>query len=359
MKRASSLLGVLALAACNSGPVAPAAGEGRPVSALGDQAISSRGQEMQGPALQGQPGEGAPAQDAPGVVSLAAGVPAAPVVTHRLDRVTLGGALLADVRVERGALVAARNGRTLRGGELLGAELTGESETGELARYRISAVRPELERYAGGTADGSAADGATLLYTLEKRTADRGWAPLCGTDADGLSAAIPLAAAFDSSGARTESATRITFACTGGALAKCYRWGYQPWRASPAGPGAMAALHQACTRMARADYCGDGLSRTHAGTRIRYWDDAGVQPEAPPAEAGWLFEAGWAPQGAVCLSKERWLQLSVDLAAACPDRLIPPGVSVGGASVCSSAEEALAFPQPAQLFNASEVRLDR
>ena len=49
----------------------------------------------------------------------------------------------------------------------------------------------------------------------------------------------------------------LTLACEGGAITKCIRWGYQPW-AQHSG-SSLKELHQACTRMARADYCGTGL----------------------------------------------------------------------------------------------------
>ena len=42
----------------------------------------------------------------------------------------------------------------------------------------------------------------------------------------------------------------------------------------------LASYHQACTRMARADYCGDGTSHTQDGTWIEYYDKLiKVKPE--------------------------------------------------------------------------------
>ena len=62
------------------------------------------------------------------------------------------------------------------------------------------------------------------------------------------------------------------------------------------------------TRMARADYCGDGKSHTKAGTVIDYYDSAGVAARTVQASAGWVpdqasFEASWASDGASCLSR--------------------------------------------------------
>ena len=71
---------------------------------------------------------------------------------------------------------------------------------------------------------------------------------------------------------------------------------------------------------------------------------------------GMLFEAGWSARGAVCLSKQRWLTLSLDIVAACPDRLIAPGVGVGTATVCEDPMQARAFGS-VQLFNESQLNV--
>ena len=66
-----------------------------------------------------------------------------------------------------------------------------------------------------------------------------------------------------------------TFSCTGGVIAKCARqWGYKPWRSlsSEGRTIALQPLHQACTRAARADYCGDGVSHTSEGTIVELFD---------------------------------------------------------------------------------------
>jgi hypothetical protein len=67
-----------------------------------------------------------------------------------------------------------------------------------------------------------------------------------------------------------------------------------------------------------------------------------------------IFEAGWSPQGAVCLSRARWLLdsvLSLEIANACPDRLVPP--SILGGTVCDTLAEVLLQHPDAVLYNES------
>jgi hypothetical protein len=75
-----------------------------------------------------------------------------------------------------------------------------------------------------------------------------------------------------------------TFSCARSAVAKCARsWGYKPWKtlASPAhGLVSLQPLHAACTRAARADYCGDGVPHTREGILIGMSDRYGFNPAA-------------------------------------------------------------------------------
>lgn len=65
----------------------------------------------------------------------------------------------------------------------------------------------------------------------------------------------------------------------------------------------LALYYQACVRMMRADYCGDGVGHTRNGTPIDLFDRIGVQRDEP-AE-GMTLEAAWGPEGAVCISHTR------------------------------------------------------
>ncbi|MFP2933637.1 ADYC domain-containing protein [Pyxidicoccus sp. 3LG] len=307
-----------------------------------------QGQQMQGQQMQGQQMQG---------TFLGAGSAGLePVVVHRLSGITLAGDSLENVRVERGGLVAERRdtGETLRGPALTGAELTGEDGVNPPARFRISAVHPELAVHeAAGTGD-------TFLYSVERLAPGGAWVPMCAADADGLQAAIPVGAVFDATGARHESTTHFTLGCTTGVIAKCYRWGYKPWLKHPERDTLMSDMHWACTRMARADYCGNGRSHTRNGTLINLWDTVPspgpIQQRGEPTP-GMLFEAGWDTSGAVCLSKVRWLTLPSSVVALCPERLIPPGVSTRLGTLCESSLSALSFTPRARLFNESQLNL--
>jgi hypothetical protein len=158
------------------------------------------------------------------------------------------------------------------------------------------------------------------------------WQPLCPyTDRDGeYNNAIPVRGAWQSqakdpqSGAKVPYAggkipgtdgTAVTFACRDvGAIAKCVeRVGYKPWKTATAydinnNPITISLdeSHQACVRMLRADYCGDGVPHTYANTTINVADGDGLQSFAP-GNLAWNFEAEWAPYGAYCISTGRYM----------------------------------------------------
>jgi hypothetical protein len=269
---------------------------------------------------------------------------------------TLSGDPLSGVRVERGEVVAAHGSTTLRGTGLVGAIFQAQVRNvavtppaTAILHYRVAAIQPELSAYDPTNT------GHTFLYTLEQWVDDTAsWQPACPADTDGRNVAIPLAAIWDEHGDRSESSTMFTFGCTTGVIAKCYRWGYRPW---VTGYGDLTTMHWTCTRMARADYCGNGVPHTRDGTTINMWDT--LPPPGPIQRHGGLlppfgmtFEAGWDTGGAVCLSHARWLLDDGGLLASlCPDRLVPPGAL--GATVCDTAAAALGYDPDTKLFNES------
>jgi hypothetical protein len=275
----------------------------------------------------------------------------------RREGMTLGDYALDHVRVERGEVIAERGPVTLRGPALTGAHLLAEVRNLEatpsataLVEYRITAIAPESSQYD------PTRTGGTFLYTLEQWVADTGtWRLACPADIDGRSVAIPLAATWDEQGDRIGPGPRFTFGCTTGVIAKCYRWGYRPW---VTGYGDLTAMHWTCTRLARADYCGNGVPHTRDGTTINVWDNlphGGIQHHGLLAPVGMVFEAGWGPDGAVCMSHARWLlDDGLAIAALCPDRLVPPGA---GGTVCDSLAEVLDYDRDARLFNESYLNL--
>ena len=139
------------------------------------------------------------------------------------------------------------------------------------------------------------------------------WQPLC----EGGVPAIPLQNYWnEATGDRVNDKNFVTFACTNGVLAHCTQWGYRPWAEAEQcddGKGkkgkkhcrdiSLQDHHQACTRMARADYCGDGTAWTVPGTPIDIYDALDPQIEAP--ETDWPVEAEWNTNGAYCLNDIR------------------------------------------------------
>jgi hypothetical protein len=140
------------------------------------------------------------------------------------------------------------------------------------------------------------------------------WEPLCGDAAP----AIPIRNYWnETTGQRIDDPDVITFACTTGVLAHCVEWGYRPWATSQecveykigkttkkfCWDVSLKDYHQACTRMARADYCGTGQSWTVPGTPIDIYDALDPRLETP--ETDWPVEAEWNPNGAYCLNDIR------------------------------------------------------
>jgi hypothetical protein len=114
-------------------------------------------------------------------------------------------------------------------------------------------------------------------------------------------------------GARVDDANSGTLACYEGAVGKCISAGYRPWATAQQCTGSgkskkcttvsLKDHHQACTRMMRADYCGDGKSYTVNGTVLDIFDY--LQPPVQLQEEKWQMEARWTPTGASCLTERR------------------------------------------------------
>jgi hypothetical protein len=118
-------------------------------------------------------------------------------------------------------------------------------------------------------------------------------------------------------GNRTDNAKTFTLACKDGVLQKCAHLGYRPWATASQCQGSgkrkrctqlpLKDHHQACTRMLRADYCGNGKSWTLDGTLLDIFDY--LQPPIQLREENWQIEARWVPTGAMCLTEERHPEL--------------------------------------------------
>lgn len=192
-----------------------------------------------------------------------------------------------------------------RGKSVRGAEFTTYNEQGEAITLKIKHVE----------IDTTDPDGEIYLYTVFYQTENVS-ANLCLPDPEGVAKAIPLSGHWDKTGTHIDDGS-ITFACTNGVLAKCVRWGYKPWKSLQRRP--LRDFHQACTRMARADYCGDGVAHTRNGTLINIYDRLNIQTRNPNTEM--TFEAAWTPNGAVKINHTRWSEALKYVESNCPERL--------------------------------------
>ena len=135
----------------------------------------------------------------------------------------------------------------LRSLDLIGAKLTVSSENG-IVKVRVAVVEK----------DPAAQQGEVWLHTFMVQQPDQ----------------------FD-------------VVCAADARAKCVRFGYRPWVPEE------IVLHNACTRVVRADYGGLG-----DGMLIDIYDEDGIRKlELDDAKID--FEAGWTPAGAVCVRHVR------------------------------------------------------
>ncbi|HEY8375330.1 MAG TPA: ADYC domain-containing protein, partial [Nannocystis sp.] len=126
------------------------------------------------------------------------------------------------------------------------------------------------------------------------------WESFCKDAYDNDVEAIAIPGYFNPADASWhDDSSAIAFACRGTAAGKCVEWGYRMWATH--GGASLADYYRACTRMVRADYCGNGVSHTVNGNPIDVSDAAGVQTP----ETNWPVEAKWGPDGAVCLNTPR------------------------------------------------------
>ncbi|MCW5807703.1 MAG: hypothetical protein KIT31_35450 [Deltaproteobacteria bacterium] len=180
------------------------------------------------------------------------------------------------------------NGISLNGTSLDAATIVGSSWTGELSGGTTLELRVDAMTQVGDVG----------MYDFSYSTSS-GWRPLCGIDGDGMpirALAVPgvwdLRNGVPGGGAYTASSTQFTIACRGKSIAKCVEMGYKPWSHAP--------HMQACVRLLRADYCGDGAPHTRDGQTVDIYDQLGIQELANPA---WEIEGEWDTAGARCISQ--------------------------------------------------------
>jgi len=213
-----------------------------------------------------------------------------------LDEFVIEPEHLLALGLDNGILLgAAPDGTRISGEELVGVLIPFFVAKGDVAWLRIGTAEPHPD-----------ASGLTL-YSLHTA---KGENP-CGEGVAGLF--VP--GVWDETGARRDSVTHegvsfdASYSCTTGVIAKCVGWGYAPWSEG-------ADIHQTCTRMARADYCGNGVPHTENGTTIDVFDTHGIQSPANAPDLS--FEAGWSVNGAVCVSQPRYVDIDANGASQLP-----------------------------------------
>lgn len=217
-----------------------------------------------------------------------------------------------------------KSGKIVSGTNLSGAKIPVTMADGSSAKLYIDSVNQDT-------------DPSIWLYMVTVQPSGSKKLALCppiGGVGD-PAPAIPISGRYDAtSGAYTADSSIFTFACINAALGKCALWGYKPWASKQecgtdgtCQPQSLIPWHQACVRMVRADYCGDGVPHTRNGTQINIWDNLGIQLQTP--NTGWALEAEWTPTGAACINHTRWSKADPNSAlsdldyirANCPMRL--------------------------------------
>ncbi|HEY4821491.1 MAG TPA: ADYC domain-containing protein [Xanthobacteraceae bacterium] len=218
---------------------------------------------------------------------------------------------VASIAVEGTVLkITLADGRVLASRDLIGASLLVD-QGDRLRRVRLDGIErdPEDKRRDVAPAD------VIWLHSFAVEGPDGAWGPLCEDGPDGRRQAISVAGRFSHADGRLGAGEPGSFelACTAGAMGKCVRFGYHPWQTrnlpqpvshhdgEPA--PSQLDLFNACIRMVRADYGGDGTGTTRNGMLIDLYDDYGIQ--APDLDHRMTFEAGWTQDGAVCVNHPR------------------------------------------------------
>jgi hypothetical protein len=220
-------------------------------------------------------------------------------------------------------------GVTLPGGELSSAWLDGSMIRGTLNGLSVSGLGMDEAEFNGIRGDGTGVrvkiDSVTAppsgndvwRYNVAYQKEDGNWAPICpgsGVLSVAVSGRWNYQFGTPGGGSKQADSSVFTFGCAGAAVEKCVTMGYRPW-ASHQGVN-LDAHHQACVRLIRADYCGEGVTFTTNGRTINLYDALGIQTD----DRLWVIDAEWDTTGARCVSA---LSRSL-LGILCPDNILAP-----------------------------------
>jgi hypothetical protein len=223
--------------------------------------------------------------------------------------------------------------------DLKGTEMIGFDEQGNQYNFQIREVE----------IDTSDPQKEIELYTVFYQDENQAWQNLCHGDKNFPPKAIALQGSWDQKGNYLGGQDKVSFSCANGALAKCARMGYKPWQNFNGIP--LRNYHQACVRMIRADYCGNGVSHTKDGTLINIYDKLNINVPDPIEKMS--FEAAWDQNGAQCINHLRYENDWQYVQKVCPQKLI---VQRHGENLCETAQKAQQNFPNALLFNDSEKK---
>lgn len=200
-----------------------------------------------------------------------------------LDNVVIGATPITNVTLNATVFSGTRNGVTIQAADFVGAHFTAMRGNGSPVTLKITSAHQQAGIWSYGVA------------YFERNGS---WYSICH-DSVGTLPAIPLEGTWNhdfgapDGGSHTTDATKFTFACTRvSTLAKCVAAGYRPWESG------LADYHQACVRMLRADYCGNGISYTTNGRLVNLYDGLGIQVDT----SNYRVEAEWTAGGARCIT---------------------------------------------------------
>jgi len=180
------------------------------------------------------------------------------------------------------------NGTVIGGSDLVGSTFDSVTVDGQTIRLRV-------DSFSQGT--GSNTD--VYYYGISWRDSP-GWSPVCPNGALAIATygRWNYGQGVSGGGSWTADWNFITWSCQVSAITKCVELGYKPWKW--VGNASLQTYHQACTRMIRADYCGNGTPYTVDGTLINLYDALGIQLDTQ----NWSMEAEWDANGAKCMTNK-------------------------------------------------------
>ena len=267
-----------------------------------------------------------------------------------LNGLTLNGLTLNGLTLNGTNITGTPDGSSVAvsGTELVGANMVGQLSDSSTINLRITAI------------DNTSSSGLYLynVAIVQNSNNTEVLSPLCGTSPiSGLPIpAVPLSGTWSfSNGSYSSSSTLFTMACVHTAIGKCVLWGYHPWDSktecqdeSTCKSQSLANWHQACTRMVRADYCGNGSPHTVNGTAINVWDAFSPAIQAHETVSGFTREAEWTQSGARCIERTRWSAVGPThnsmtdydyVQLVCPERLTYSGSSCSTTEDCETGFE--------------------